>query len=96
MQVGKQDAEPNHANLKLIAVQQLTNKTLRFQENWFREFGVNGILCLFSVLKRLGMKNQIWPRMQIQHLSKLVSETGKRQLKKCVESFVFWSVWTNI
>ncbi|KAG7320148.1 hypothetical protein KOW79_016001 [Hemibagrus wyckioides] len=43
--------EPNHANPKLIAVQQLTNKTLRFQEKWYHEFpwlryspGVSGIL----------------------------------------------------
>ncbi|KAK3563262.1 hypothetical protein QTP86_019324 [Hemibagrus guttatus] len=71
VQAGKQEAEPNHATPKLIAVQQLTNKTLWFKEKWYHEFpwlhyspGVNGILCV-SVLKLLGMKNQIWPRMQV-------------------------------
>ncbi|KAG7320153.1 hypothetical protein KOW79_016006 [Hemibagrus wyckioides] len=54
MDQGKQASrqeEPNHANPKLIAVQQLTNKTLRFQEKWYHEFpwlryspGVSGIL----------------------------------------------------
>ncbi|KAL1269055.1 hypothetical protein QQF64_031344 [Cirrhinus molitorella] len=54
MQAGKQEAEPNHANPKLIVVQQLTNRTLRFQEKWYRDFpwlhyssGVNGILCFY-------------------------------------------------
>lgn len=53
----------------------LTNKTLRFQEKRCCEFP--SLHYSPGVLKLLAMKNQIWPRMQIQHLSKLVYKTGK-------------------
>lgn len=89
VQVGRQDAEPNHANPKLIAVQQLTNKTLRFQEKWYREFpwlhyssGVNGILCFFCAQAFGHEKSNL-----AKNADPTFVKTGFRNWKKATQKF---------
>ena len=86
VQAGRQKAEPNHVNPKLIVEQKLTNKTLRFQEKWYSDFiwlhyspGVNGILWL----EHLEMRGQIWQRTPI----KLSQKTGFQNWKKATQKF---------
>ena len=56
--------EPHQPNPKFIEVQKLANRTLTFQENWFKDFPwlhycprLKGVLCIFIAPKPFRSKH---------------------------------------
>lgn len=81
--------EPYQPNPKEIAVQKLANRTLHFQEKWFKEFpwirychSVNGVLCFYCVKAFQLDKTSLAKNTDSAFVS-----AGFRNWKKAVEKF---------